>query len=128
MTMEMMTALAILTVAMFPLMTLQIAGVSFTRSLYHDTVLSELMTDRLAILREGGWEKYGLCENKEIALYGRAAKNLPQGRLKLTMRESKRSDEVREIILRWKEDSHEIERKSAVFVGQNKSENDEKDD
>ena len=127
MTMEMMAAVAVLMVAMMPLLTLQIRAASSMRSQYHDSVLSEMMTDRLAILREGGWEEYGLCEGREIALYGRAAEALPEGRLKLSVRESEDRPEVREIILCWTDDSREVERKTAVFVNPNGRGNNEED-
>ncbi len=117
MTLEMLTALALLSIALLPLAVLQTASTLHVHALLSDAAVSEMLGDRLAILRMGGWREHGICSEKEIEFIGEAAGELPDGRLLLTIGASDAAPHLLDITLSWQpERGRTIERATAAFA------------
>jgi len=118
-TMEMITALAVLSIAFLPLLTFHAAGTRHVQRNYRKAVLSEMIGDRLAILRKGGWKEYGPCKDLEIEFFGNAAEKLPDGRLLLSISEKSEDPNLLSIKLVWRPNNTEaagkVRRETFVF-------------
>ncbi len=117
---EIVTALALLTIAVVPIVSLHVQSITHSRQLYYKSIVTEMMNDRIAILRSGGWKEFGRCENKKIAFIGEGARNLPEGNLSLSVKELEDHKNLAKIVLRWEPKTpmgfREIEKETLVFV------------
>ena len=117
MTLEILVAAALLSIAMLPLAALHTASTGQVRSLVREAAVCEMLGDRLTILRMGGWREHGICSGKEIGFFGEAGAGLPEGRLLLTVREDEDSTHLLEIVLSWRpERGRTIERTTVAFA------------
>jgi len=118
--MEIVTALAILTIAVIPILSLHIVNIKHSRQLYYRSVVNEMLNDRIRILRQGGWEKFGLCNRRKIDFIGEAAGELPQGEVLLSVENFKEHESLLKITLSWKvkrrKKFREIRKETIVFV------------
>ena len=112
-TVELITALAILAIGIVPIVTLQVRSMTHSKQMYYKSIIRQMLSDRVEILKAGSWEKHGICNKRPVDFIGKAGVNVPPGNLLLSIERFESSENVLRITLRWE---HEHPSKLRVMV------------